>query len=90
MKFLALGLGMLFLAPVKAQKTYFQQGVKFDISAELNDSDNTITAFETIVYKNNSLSVLDYVWFHMWPNAYQSDSSALFQQLKNPARRSGD
>ena len=60
---------------------YFQQDVTYDIEVTLNDTDRTLTAFEKLTYKNNSRDTLDFIWFHLWPNAYKSDSSAMAKQF---------
>jgi len=60
---------------------YFQQDVGYDIEVTLNDTDRTLTAFEKLTYKNNSSDTLDFIWFHLWPNAYKSDSSAMAKQF---------
>jgi hypothetical protein len=70
-----------------SQQPYWQQSLRYNINAELNDKDKTITGQESIVYKNNSPSTLDFIWFHIWPNAYKNESTALFQQLKNDSAR---
>lgn len=66
-----------------AQNTYWQQHVDYKINVSLDDKANTLTGNEEIVYKNNSPESLDFIWFHIWPNAYKNDSTALFQQIKN-------
>ena len=33
---------------------YFQQEVAYNIEVALNDTDRTLTAYETLIYKNNS------------------------------------
>ncbi|MES2457546.1 MAG: M1 family metallopeptidase [Bacteroidota bacterium] len=66
-----------------AQDAYWQQHLTYSIDVSLNDKDKTLKGFETIVYKNNSPSTLDFIWFHIWPNAYKQESTALFQQIKN-------
>lgn len=71
-----------------AQTPYWQQELRYDIRAELNEREKTITAFETIVYKNNSPHALEFIWFHIWPNAYSHDSTALRMQIKNDSARS--
>lgn len=71
-----------------AQQDYWQQQLRYTIKAELNDKEKSITGSETIVYKNNSPSTLDYIWFHIWPNAYKNESTALLQQIKNDSSRS--
>ncbi len=82
MKALILSITLFFCAHANAQD-YFQQQVRYDITADFNDQEKSITAFEKIVYKNNSETTLDFIWFHIWPNAYKSNNTALFQQLKN-------
>lgn len=70
-----------------AQEKYWQQAVSYDIDVTLNDQDKSLKGTEKIVYKNNSPSTLDFIWFHIWPNAYKQESTALFQQLKNDTSR---
>ena len=88
MKFIWLLCALCFFNAAHAQDKYFQQELKYDIKAELNDMDKTITGFETIQYKNNAPRSLDFIWFHIWPNAYKNESTALIQQIKNDASRS--
>ena len=64
-----------------AQKEYFQQHVSYEIDVKLNDQDHTLSAFEKIEYINSSPDTLEYIWFHIWPNAYKNDSTALAKQL---------
>jgi hypothetical protein len=73
---------------LNAQQPYWQQELRYTITAELNDKENSITGTETIIYKNNSPSSLDFIWFHIWPNAYKNETTALFQQIKNDSSRS--
>ena len=70
-----------------AQDKYWQQYLHFKIDAQLNDQEKSITGSETIVYKNNSPQTLTYIWFHLYPNAYKDESTALFQQIKNDTDR---
>ena len=64
-----------------AQKEYFQQHVSYEIDVKLDDQNHTLSAFEKIEYTNNSPDTLEYIWFHIWPNAYKNDSTALAKQL---------
>ena len=59
---------------------YFQQHVAYDIEVTLDDSAHTLHAFEKIVYTNNSLDTLDFIWFHIWPNAYKNTETAFAKQ----------
>ena len=79
---------MLFLSVrAIAQTAYWQQYLHYSIDAKLNDKEKTITGSETIVYKNNSPQTLSYIWFHIYPNAYKDQSTALFQQLREDPKR---
>jgi hypothetical protein len=88
MKILLVLAGLFIAFATNAQADYWQQKLRYTINAELNAKENSITGFETIVYKNNSPSTLDFIWFHIWPNAYRNDSTALMQQVKNDTARS--
>ncbi|MGF2414467.1 M1 family metallopeptidase [Ferruginibacter sp.] len=88
MKLSTLLIAFLISTQLQAQQTYWQQQLRYNIKAELNDKEKSITGYETIVYKNNSPSTLNFIWFHIWPNAYKNDSTALIQQIKNDKERS--
>jgi hypothetical protein len=88
MKLFSFVIVLLISTQLLAQQDYWQQQLRYNIKAELNDKDKSITGFETIVYKNNSPSTLNFIWFHLWPNAYKNDSTALLQQIKNDTARS--
>ncbi len=70
-----------------AQTSYWQQEVRYTIDAELNTTEKSITGFETIHYKNNSPDELSFIWFHIWPNAYLHDSTALRLQIRSDSAR---
>ena len=44
----------LFVNTLSAQNNYWQQQANFTIKVSLNDQENTLDAFETIEYINNS------------------------------------
>ncbi len=60
---------------------YFQQHVSYTINVKLNDKTHELSAFETVVYKNNSPDALQFLYFHLWPNAYKNNKTALAKQL---------
>src|SRR5665647_2290250 len=60
---------------------YFQQEVNFDIRVTLNDKCHELSAFETVEYINRSPDTLDFLIFHLWPNGYSSNKTALAKQL---------
>jgi hypothetical protein len=72
---------IILLAGYCMAEDYFQQDVSYDIEVTLNDTDRALTAFEKLTYKNNSSDTLEFIWFHLWPNAYKSDSSAMAKQF---------
>ncbi len=64
-----------------SQENYFQQEVNYNIDVTLNDVTHELTAFEKIEYINNSKDTLHYIYFHLWPNAYKNNETALAKQL---------
>ncbi|MGY4384972.1 aminopeptidase N [Pedobacter sp. UYP24] len=70
-----------------AQEAYWQQRLSYDIAVKLDDKNKTLDGSERIVYRNNSPSTLNFIWFHIWPNAYKQKSTALFQQILSDTSR---
>ncbi len=66
---------------VFSQQTYFQQEVNYKIDVKLNDVEHSLKAFEELQYINNSSNSLSYIYFHLWPNAYKNNETALAKQL---------
>jgi len=63
---------------------YFQQEVNYKISVQLNDTAHTLDGFIEIEYINKSPDALNYLMFHLWPNAYKNNQTAFAkQQLEN-------
>lgn len=71
---------LLFSKINLSAQDYFQQEVNFEIKVSLNDSTHELNAFERIEYINNSPDVLEYIYFHIWPNAYDNNNTALAKQ----------
>ena len=53
----------------------------YTIHVSLNDKEHTLDGFEKIEYINNSPDTLKFIWFHLWPNAYKNDKTALSDQM---------
>jgi hypothetical protein len=53
---------------------YWQQKVDYDIKAELDDTNQSITASETITYHNQSPDALTYLWLQLDQNRFKQDS----------------
>ncbi|NTW34064.1 MAG: M1 family metallopeptidase [Bacteroidetes bacterium] len=66
---------------ITSGQNYFQQDVKYSIHVKLNDVTHELSAFENIEYTNNSPDVLSTLYFHVWPNAYKDNNTALAKQL---------
>ncbi len=64
-----------------AQQNYFQQEVNYTIDVTLNDVTHELNAFEKIEYINQSKTNLDFIYFHLWANAYKNNETALAKQL---------
>ncbi|MES2588048.1 MAG: M1 family metallopeptidase [Bacteroidota bacterium] len=62
-------------------QTYWQQEVNYKIDVKLNDVEHTISAFETFEYINHSPNSLDFIYVHLWANAYRNGETALGKQL---------
>jgi hypothetical protein len=61
-------------------QVYWQQEVNYKIDVTLDDVKHEITAFEEFEYINNSPSSLDFIYIHLWPNAYRNEKTALGKQ----------
>ncbi len=84
-KLLLLASILLFTQLVFCQQ-YWQQKTDYKITVSLNDVDNSITGFEQIDYYNNSPDTLNFIWIHLWPNAYKNDRTAFSDQLLENGR----
>jgi len=62
-------------------KLYFQQEVNYKINVSLDDKKHELTGDESLEYINNSPDELTFIWFHIWPNAYKNNRTALAKQL---------
>ncbi|RUA23961.1 MAG: hypothetical protein DSY76_08610, partial [Bacteroidetes bacterium] len=69
------------LLHVNAQSSYFQQEVNYEIHVSLNDTAHSLSANIIIDYTNNSPNTLDFLMFHIWPNAYKEPTTALGEQF---------
>ncbi|MBC7903967.1 MAG: M1 family metallopeptidase [Gemmatimonadaceae bacterium] len=61
-------------------QSYWQQQVNHLIDVTLVDSTHELNGFEKIEYYNNSPDTLDFIWFHIWPNAFKNDRTAFSEQ----------
>lgn len=71
---------LLLLFHVSAQSPYWQQTVDYTIDVRLDDKKHLLHGNEQFVYRNNSPIALDFLYIHVWPNAYKDRYTALAQQ----------
>ena len=71
----------LFIGSLHSQTDYWQQHVEYTIDVSLNDKDNSVKGFLNLEYTNNSPDQLNFIWFHLWPNAYKNENTAFAHQL---------
>ena len=60
---------------------YWQQKVDYKINVTLDDSLHSVAGDIEIIYKNNSPNELSFIYFHLWPNAYKTETTALCEQM---------
>ncbi|MCB0698020.1 MAG: M1 family metallopeptidase, partial [Chitinophagaceae bacterium] len=58
----------------KPDAAYWQQDVHYTIDARIDEEKHTIHAGEKLEYWNNSPDTLQYVYFHLWQNAFVKGS----------------
>ena len=63
-----------------SQQPYWQQNVNYIINVSLDDKNHSLTGFLNLEYTNNSPDSLQFMWFHLWPNAYKNETTAFAKQ----------
>ena len=58
----------------------WQQQVDFDMRVTLDDVSHSLHGDVEMTYHNNSPESLDFVWMHLWPNAYRNGQTAMAKQ----------
>jgi hypothetical protein len=70
-----LSLMLLGFIVANAQADRWQQHISYNIKAALNVSNNIVKGTEEVIYDNNSTDTLRKVYFHLYWNAFQPNSS---------------
>jgi len=60
----------------RAQTSYWQQTVNYKIDVTLDDANHFLHGNVSIEYINNSPDSLEYIYFHLYPNAYSTVKTA--------------
>ncbi len=58
----------------KPDAAYWQQDVHYKIDAKIDEEQHKIEGKQTLFYYNNSPDTLNYVYFHLWQNAFVKGS----------------
>ncbi len=74
-------LTLIFLYKAGLAQDYWQQEVHYSIDVSLDDKQHSLQGNLSVKYINHSPDTLTYIWFHLWPNAYKDDNTALAKQL---------
>ncbi len=64
-----------------SQQPYWQQEVNYTIEVTLDDKAHTLQGNASLEYINNSPDTLNFIWFHLWPNAYKNETTAYARQI---------
>lgn len=73
-------IGLLLTVFSTTAQSYWQQEVDYTIQVRLDDHKHMLSGFETFVYHNHSPNTLDFLYIHLWPNAYNGSKTALEKQ----------
>ncbi len=65
---------------ISIAQNYFQQEVNYEIHVTLNDQKHELHGNISVEYTNNSPDNLEYIYFHLWPNAYKNSNTAFAKQ----------
>ena len=67
----------------RGQDNYFQQELRVEITVQLDDKQHQLHGRWLMDYENNSPNELEFIYLHLWPNAYQNKRTAFAQQKLN-------
>ena len=75
-------LAILFICVFIAHHSnaYWQQKVDHKISVTLDDKNHILRGYQEMMYTNNSPDTLEYIFMHLYPNAYKHDHTAFAKQ----------
>jgi len=77
--FFSCSIFLMLTANVFSQ-SYWQQEVNYTISVKLDDEHNLLRGQESFEYINHSPDQLEFIYIHLWPNAYRNGETALGKQ----------
>lgn len=72
---------VVLCSPLARGGDYFQQRADHLIRASLDDNRHLLHGHITTTYTNNSPDTLDFIYIHLWPNAFSNNQTALANEL---------
>lgn len=84
-KYIVILLGLFISSLAKAQsknQANWQQQVDYEIDVTLDDENHFLNGEVKLTYTNNSPQALDFIYFHIWPNAYKNRNTAFAKQME--------
>lgn len=70
-----------FLAAFSFAQNYWQQQVNYKIDVKLDDVKHELNGFVEMEYYNGSPNDLDFIYIHLYPNAYKNHNTAFAKQM---------
>lgn len=64
-----------------SQDVRWQQSLRYNLSVTLDDRQHALEGQLKLAYVNHSPDTLQFIWFHIWPNAYRNDRTVFSEQL---------
>jgi hypothetical protein len=74
-KLLTASMFFMLITQVSAQHNYWQQAVKYTMNIDMDVNTNKLKGRQLLQYQNNSPESLDKVYYHLYWNAFQPNSS---------------
>jgi hypothetical protein len=71
---------IFFVFSASAQSDW-NQSLRYDLHVKFFPAVHTVDAMMKLKYANHSPDTLNFIWFHVWPNAYRNDRTSYSDQL---------
>ncbi len=79
---------LIFVSTILGKNVpYFQQEAHYQINVTLHPLEKTYSGNETVIYVNHSPDTLNFVYMHLYPNAYKNNNTPFAMQQRAFARR---
>jgi len=72
---------VIFLVFSASAQSDWNQSLRYDLHVKFHPAEHTIDAMMKLEYTNHSPDTLNFIWFHVWPNAYRNDKTIYSDQL---------